>query len=102
MAFIDFLLNESVVITPFVRMGDGEPVYGTPETRKARMELNPTLVTRVIGGSVNSVPAKGRMFTTGAPIAERSLVQHGGETYVVQSCAPMHGFGPSHLEVVLE
>lgn len=100
--FIDFLLDESVTVQPFLRMGDGEPVYGPAETRKARVELNPTLQMRQNGGTIDTVPAKGRMFTTGAPIPERSLVLYKGESYRVQACSVQRGFSQTHLEVTLE
>lgn len=102
MPFIDAFLRDSVTVYSFSHEGDGEPIYGAREERKARVELNPTLVSRVAGDtSIDAVPAKARMFCKGNPIPMRSKVTYDGKDYIVLQCDVLKGFTFSHLEVIL-
>ena len=103
MPFIDAFLTDTVIVHSFKFEGDGEPVFDAPETRKARVELNPALANRVQGyTSIDEVPAKALMFCTGSPIPTRSRVEYEGAEYSVKQCSVCKGFSFSHLEVILE
>lgn len=100
--------RQVATITPFIREGSGGPIYGQPEVRKCRMERGKHLGradTPTSGGSAGTVDqtiANARMFCTGAPIPERSLVSCDGQDFIVINCDVMTGFADNHLEVYLE
>lgn len=104
MGLIDMFFAQTATITPFVRMGNGEPIYGEAETRPCRMERGKNL--RAIGtgasGDVEEIAAHARMFCTGAQIPARSKVACEGQEFTVINCAVMNGFADNHLEVYLE
>lgn len=104
MALIDLFFTQSVTIRPFIRMGAGEPLYGEPETRRCRLERGKSLRNGGFGaaGIVNTQPAGARMYCTGSPIPNGSLVEYEDRDYVVVSCKIMNGFADHHLEVTLE
>ena len=104
MSLIEMFFTQSATITPFVREGNGEPVYGKTETRPCRMERGKHLqnVYSNNDGTVDQALASAKMFCTGAPIPERSLVVCDGQEFVVINCEIKNGFADNHLEVYLE
>lgn len=103
MGLIEMYFTQLATITPFVREGDAEPVYGEAETRKCRMERGRHLVSGgAANGTTEQIVANAKMFCVGDPIPTRSLVQCDGQEFVVLSCDIMRGFADHHLEVYLE
>lgn len=109
MAIIDFLLHDDVTIKPFLHQGNGEPVYGDPETRKCRMErgLHIRTTYKHSSGEAVQTTAKAKMWCRGCEIPVGSQVvytdRHGNEyEMVVIDCSTMEGFTQDHLEVILE
>ena len=103
MACIDFLLRQTATITPWVRYANGEDIYGTPEERKCRIQRSHDLehTYKNPSGTMDQVLARAKMFCTGAPIPERSIVTVDETEYIVLDCYRAIGFRDSHLEVVL-
>lgn len=104
MGLIEVFFNHTITIKPFIRMGGGEPVYGPNEIRRCRFENGRNLKTvyKNPSGQIDETVAGAKVFCCGNPIPERSVVTHKGSNYIVISCAEIEGFGPSHLEVMLE
>lgn len=104
MALIDMFLTDTVKVIPFIKFGDGEPVYGSPENRKCRFELNSHLMSvyKNPDGEIDQVLSNAEMFCTGSFIPERSKVQYNGHEYTVIKCHVLNGFDSDHLEVYLE
>lgn len=104
MATIDFLLRQTATIIPWVRSANGKDIYGSPEERKCRIQCRRDLehTYKDPDGAMDQVLARAKMFCTGNPIPERSKVTVDGQEYIVLDCYPARGFGPSHLEVVLQ
>lgn len=104
MGLISYLLCQTATITPFIREGAGEPIYGDPETRPCRMErgLHLQHTYKNPSGSLDQSPANAKMFCEGEKIPERSLVTCDGQTFVVINCEVKNGFADNHLEVYLE
>ena len=104
MGLIEMFFAQEAVITPFVREGDAEPVYGESETRKCRMERGKHLqhTYKNPSGSLDQTVANAKMFCEGEPIPERSLVVCDGQEFVVIDCEVKNGFADNHLEVYLE
>ena len=96
--------TQTATITPFVREGSGGPVYGKTETRVCRMERGKHLqnVYKNADGTIDQTVAQAKMFCTGSPIPERSLVVCEGQEFVVINCEVKNGFADHHLEVYLE
>ena len=101
---IDMFLTRTATITPFIRDGDAEPIYGTPETRKCRIQRNKHMHNVYVNpsGSLDEVTARGIMFCRGEPIPPRSLVDVDNEHFVVVRCNVETGFADHHLEVTIE
>jgi len=104
MALIDFLLNDTALVTPFKHQGSGTPVYGRGENRKCRIQrgANLEVTYKNPDGEIYQKVAKAVMFCTGEEIPPQSLVFHNSDEYTVISCSPKYGIGFSHLEVYLE
>lgn len=104
MALIDFLLTQTVVITPWLRNANGEDLYGPPETRACRLQYMRDLEHTYKGpdGVIDQVIARAKMFCTGPVIRERSIVTVDGEDFIVLRCYPARGFFQNHLEVTLQ
>ena len=103
MSLITAFLAQEATITPFIREGAAEPVYGPPETRKCRMQRGRHLQNAPGGdGTADQVVANAKMFCEGDPIPERSLVSCCGGEYVVINCDVKNGFFDHHLEVYLQ
>lgn len=103
MALIDFALTQTAVIKPWVRYANGEDIYGEEEERKCRLQRTRDLehTYKNPAGTLDQVLARGKMFCTGAPIPERSIVTVDGTEYIVLECYRAWGFVEDHLEVVL-
>lgn len=104
MALIELFFTQTVTITPFIRQGAGEPIYGDPETRKCRLERGRSYKSTRAGqdGVINTEPSGARMYCTGTPIPNGSIVRYGDRDYTVVSCQILNGFSDDHLEVTLE
>ena len=104
MALIDFFLRQTATITPFVREGAGAPIYGPPETRRCRMERGKNIeyTYKNPAGTIEQIVAKAKMFCTGAPIPDKSLVECDGQKYMVIGCEVLNTFADHHLEVILQ
>ena len=105
MSMIGFLLRQTATIRPWIRYGaDGEDVYGDPETRKCRIQRTRDLehTYKNPAGTLDQVLARAKMFCTGDPIPERSIVTVDDQEYIVIECYHAFGFGEDHLEVTLE
>lgn len=103
MSLIELFFTQTATITPFVREGSGCPIFGTPETRKCRMERGRHLMGGgSADGTVDQIVANARMFCVGDAIPSRSRVTCDGQDFVVISCEVMRGFADNHLEVYLE
>lgn len=103
MALIEMLFTQTVNISPFIREGSGEPIFGEPETRKCRLQRGHYLQN--VGGAsgaVEQVVAQAKMFCVGEYIPPRSIVTHEGRDYTVINCEVLNGFADHHLEVYLE
>ena len=103
MPLIQLFFRQSVTILPFLRIGDGQPIYGEPETRKCRLERGKTLVKGFTpAGVANAAPAGARMYCTGSPIPLGSIVETEERDYIVTQCLVLNGFKDDHLEVTLQ
>lgn len=104
MGLIDFLLRQECVITPWIREGNGEDIYGEPETRACRVQVGRELESTYVNpdGQMDQVRHRTKMFCVGEPIPERSIVECDGETFTVTRCYRAYGFIGDHLEVVME
>lgn len=104
MALIEMLFAQTATITPFLREGNGKPVYGPSETRRCRIERGRHLRHTYVNpdGSLDQVEAKTKMFCVGAPIPARSRVVCDGQEFMVVDCEIKNGFADNHLEVYLE
>ncbi len=104
MPLIDFLLTQTASIEPWVREASGEDIYGTTETRKCRLQRGRFLENTYKNpdGALDQVVGRAKMFCTGTPIPERSVVTVDGEEFIVISCYRAYGFSEDHLEVVLQ
>ena len=104
MSMIGFLLRQEAAITPWVRYANGEDVFGKPETRKCRLQRTRDLehTYKNPDGTMDQVIARAKMFCTGDPIPERSIVSVDGQEYIVLECYRAFGFGEDHLEVTLQ
>ena len=103
MSLIEMLFTQQATITPFLREGNAEPIYGEVESRKCRIERGRYLVnTAGANGTADQVVANARMFCVGQSIPERSLIDSDGQQYVVINCVIMNGFGDHHLELYLQ
>ena len=102
--FIDALLTQKAYIEAYRETRDGHPIY-TPEKRPRRCRvIDKANLKRgfYTDGQYDSEPAGTTMYTTGDMIPERSRVTVDGKTYTVAACSSPHGFGQSHLEVLLD
>lgn len=101
---IDFLLRQSATIRPWIRSANGEDYYGEEETRKCRLQRTRDLehTYKNPAGGMDQVLARAKMFCTGEPIPERSIVTVDGAKYIVLECYRAFGFSEDHLEVVLQ
>lgn len=104
MGLIEAFFMQEVSITPYLRQGAGEAVYGPPETRSCRLEMGAYLMTtyKDPDGVIEQVEARATMFCVGDKIPINSIVTYDGEEYKVINCEEMRGFGTSHLEVFLQ
>lgn len=103
MSLIEAFFRQTVTVTPYIREGNGEPIYGAAETRKCRLERGRHIQTTYKNpdGQIDEVVANAKMFCTGNPIPEKSLVTFDGQDMTVIRCAVMNGFNDHHLEVYL-
>lgn len=103
MALIENFFNQVAVITPFIRDGGGEPIYGESETRKCRLERGKFLRRGgSADGTIDELIGNARMFCVGDPIPARSFVACEGQEFTVIDCAVKNGFLDHHLEVALQ
>ena len=81
MALIDLFFRQTATIKPFIREGNGEPVYGNEETRPCRMQRGKRLDSTYKNpdGEIDEVTANARMFCRGEPSPARSLVTCDGQ-----------------------
>ena len=101
---IDFLLNQTAIVTPWERYADGEDIYAEAEERPCRISHRENLETtyKNPSGQIDQIRANAKMYCKGEKIPERSLVSCDGEEYVVVKCYRARGFAESHLEVYLQ
>lgn len=109
MALIEFLFRDRVTIRPFLRQGNGEPVFGEAEQRRCRMQRGLHLRTTYKNpdGEVVQNRANAKMWCCGAPIPTGSQVTYTDENglitrMIVLDCYVAKGFADDHLEVLLE
>lgn len=104
MGLISAFFTQTAVITPFIREGNAEPIYGETETRVCRLERGRHLHHLYVNpaGSLDQIEANAKMFCEGDPIPSRSLVVCDGQEFTVINCEIMNGFADNHLEVYLE
>lgn len=104
MSMINFLLRQTAVIKPWIRYANGEDIYGEEEERKCRIQRTRDLehTYKNPAGGMDQVVARAKMFCTGDPIPERSVVKVDGLEYIVLECYRAFGFGEDHLEVTLQ
>lgn len=104
MSMIRFLLRQTAVIKPWIRYANGEDIYGDPEERPCRLQRTRDLehTYKNPDGTLDQVVARAKMFCTGDPIPERSIVTVDENEYIVLECYRAFGFGEDHLEVVLQ
>lgn len=104
MSMISFLLRQTAVIKPWIRYANGEDIYGDPEERPCRLQRTRDLehTYKNPDGTLDQVVARAKMFCTGDPIPERSIVTVDENEYIVLECYRAFGFGEDHLEVVLQ
>ena len=79
-------------------------IYGEEEERKCRIQRTRDLehTYKNPAGGMDQVVARAKMFCTGDPIPERSVVTVDGLEYIVLECYRAFGFGEDHLEVTLQ
>ena len=104
MSMIGFLLRQTAVIRPWIRSANGEDIYGEEETRPCRLQRRRDLehTYKNPDGAMDQVVARAKMFCTGEPIPERSIVTVDEQEYIVIECYRAFGFSEDHLEVVLQ
>lgn len=105
MSFIGFLLTQTAVIRPWVRYANGEDIYAEErEERPCRLQAMRDLETTYKNpdGQVDQVIGRAKMFCTGDPIPERSIVTVDGQEFTVLRCYRAWGFTFDHLEVTLQ
>ena len=104
MSMIRFLLRQTAVIKPWIRYANGEDIYGDPEERPCRLQRTRDLehTYKNPDGTLDQVVARAKMFCTGDPIPERSIVTVDENEYIVLECYRAFGFGEDHLEVALQ
>lgn len=104
MAAIGFLLRQTATVKPWIRSANGEDIFGAVETRKCRIQRRRDLehTFKNPDGSMDQVVARAKMFCTGEPIPERSIVTIGNDEYIVIECYRAIGFTENHLEVILQ
>lgn len=104
MSMIGFLLRQTATIRPWIRFANGEDIYGETEERKCRLQRTRDLehTYKNPAGGMDQVLARAKMFCTGEPIPERSIVTVDGAEYIVLECYRAVGFSEDHLEVVLQ
>ena len=104
MSLIKAFLNQDASIKPFLRAGNGKNIYGEIKERPCRMEygFREKVVYKNPAGVIVETVSSALMFVEGEPIPINSLVTHEDNVMRVIRCQPMRGFGPSHLEVLLE
>lgn len=104
MSMIGFLLRQTATIRPWIRSANGDDIYGDEETRPCRLQRRRDLehTYKNPAGAMDQVVARAKMFCTGDPIPERSLVTVDGLEYIVIECYRAYGFSEDHLEVVLQ
>lgn len=104
MSMIGFLLRQTATIKPWIRYANGEDIYGETEERKCRLQRMRDLehTYKNPAGGMDQVLARAKMFCTGDPIPERSIVTVDGAEYIVLECYRAVGFSEDHLEVVLQ
>lgn len=105
-ALIDFVLNQECTIRPWLRSASGEDIYGEPETRKCRLQTGKILSNTTVyihsDGAMDVQHANAKMYCTGEPIPNRSIVECGGRSFIVLNCYEARGFTGDHLEVQLQ
>lgn len=103
MGLISAFFRQTATITPFVRQGNGEPIYGEPEQRPCRMERGKHIKTvyKNMDGLFDDVVADAKMFCEGEAIPPDSKVECDGQQFTVINCRVMNGFADHHLEVML-
>lgn len=100
---IDFLLRQRCTVSPWLALRDGADVFGEPEERKCRLQMNRRLENAGgVPGVQDAIPVRALMFCTGEMIPERSVVECEGERYTVTGCKKTRGFAEEHLEVTLQ
>ena len=100
---IDFLLRQQCEVRPWLRMENGEDLYGEAQTRACRLQEARRLENGPAAEGVSdTVTAGALMFCTGEMIPERSLVTCEGREFIVLSCKTERGWGQEHLEVTLQ
>lgn len=104
MSMIGFLLRQEATIRPWIRFANGEDIYGIAETRPCRLQRKRDLehTYKNPSGAMDQVIARAKMYCTGDPIPERSIVTVDGTEYIVLECYRAFGFSEDHLEVVLQ
>ena len=104
MSLIGVFLNQTAIIEPFLRAGNGKLIYDKAEERACRVEYG--FKTKVVyknpSGAIVETVSSALMFVEGELIPVNSQVKCDDVTMRVIQCEPMRGFGPSHLEVLLE
>lgn len=106
MALIDFVLNQTCTIYPWIRSAEGQDIYGKPEVRKCRLQTGKVMANTTVyiqaEGALDVEHANAKLYCTGAPIPNRSKVVCGNREYISLSCYEAYGFTGSHLEVSLQ
>ena len=101
------LLNQTCRIRPYLREAMGESLYGDWETRRCRVETAPVIrtVPVSVGGRIEEIPVRARMFTEGGLIPVLSEVEICllGQTQKMRvlQLSVMWGLTYSHLEAAL-
>jgi len=104
-SMIEWCLRQECIIKPWIRVANGEDIYGQEETRKCRVQNGAYLrhTYQNPSGVLDQVEAHAKMFCVGEKIPTRSVVTIDGEEYIVIKCYVAHGLnGPDHLEVYLQ
>lgn len=105
MGIISAFLTDTAKVKPYIRDGNGKPVYGTEYEAKCRIQNGKKRVDLAINvsGVIEAAIAEATMFTTGTAILPKSVVTFGIRTYIVIACNEKRGFGNlAHLEVLLQ
>lgn len=102
---IAWSLRQKCTVRPWIRIANGEDIYGPAETRKCRMQDGAHLrhTYKNPAGTLDQVEARAKMYCCGEKIPPRSIVAIDGEEYIVIDCYPARGLkGVDHLEVYLQ